>query len=117
LEQPTSMYPASRNRYPTAYYKRNQTARPLLPLTPDYQTAAAQTLVKDPTVYALTTPYPATWYTTSVGVGLNKNNQHVTFVSIQYNPIRYTPITGTLHIADTAEVTITYEPPTVHRFL
>jgi hypothetical protein len=86
-------------------------ALPLLPLTPEYQNLAAQTTYKDNAIYAMTTPYPETWYTSTVGVGLNKNNQHVTFVTIHYYPIRYTPATGTLHIADTADATITYTPP------
>jgi hypothetical protein len=86
-------------------------ALPLLPLTPEYQVLAASTTFKDSAIYAMTTPYPETWYTTTVGVGLNKNNQHVTYVTIHYYPIRYTPATGTLHIADTADVTITYTPP------
>lgn len=86
-------------------------ATPLLPLTPEYQSAAAQTTMKDDQTYAMTTPYPESWYTTKVGVGLNKNNEHVTFVTINYYPIRYTPTTGTLLIATTADVTVTYTPP------
>jgi hypothetical protein len=84
----------------------------MLPLTPEYQSIAVHAVMKDDKVYAMTTPYPETWYTTSVGVGLNKNNQHVTFVTIHYYPIRYTPATGTLHIANTADVSITYTTPT-----
>jgi hypothetical protein len=87
-------------------------ATQMLPLTPEYQSIAVHTIMKDEKIYAMTTPYPETWYTTTVGVGLNKNNQHVTFVSIHYYPIRYTPATGTLHIANAADVTITYTAPT-----
>ena len=83
----------------------------LLPLIPEYETIAAQTTLKDDQVYAMTTPYPETWYTTTVGVGLNKNNQHVTFLTVHYYPIRYTPATRTLMIAHTAKVTVTYTPP------
>jgi hypothetical protein len=87
-------------------------AAQMLLLSSEYQSAAAQSTQKDAKVYAMTTPYPETWYTTSVGVGLNKNNEHVTFVSIHYYPIRYTPATGTLHIANDADVTVTYTEPT-----
>ncbi len=84
----------------------------MLPLTPEYQSLATHTKVKDQQVYAMTTPYPETWFTTSIGVGLNKNNQHMTFVTIHYYPIRYTPSTGTLYLAQDADISITYTPPT-----
>jgi hypothetical protein len=92
-------------------------ATQMLPLTPEYQSIAAHTIMKDEKIYAMTAPYPETWYTITTGVGLNKNNQHVTFVSIHYYPIRYTPVTGTLHIANAADVTITYTAPTHTPFL
>jgi len=92
-------------------------ATQMLPLTPEYQSIAAHTIMKDEKIYAMTAPYPETWYTITTGVGLNKNNQHVTFVSIHYYPIRYTPATGTLHIANAADVTITYTAPTHTPFL
>lgn len=85
-------------------------AAALLPLTPEYQSIAAGTTMKDESIYAMTTPYPTTWYTTTTGVGLNKNNQHVTFLSIHYYPIRYTPATGTLQIANNADISVTYTP-------
>ena len=92
----------------------NQEIKPavqMIPLAVDYQNAAASTTMKDEQAYAMTTPYPETWFTTSTGVGLNKNNQHVTFVTIHYYPIRYTPATGTLHVATDADVSITYLEP------
>ena len=88
-----------------------QAAPALLPLTPDDQSIPAQTPMKDAQIYAMTTPYPQTWYTTKIGVGLNKNNEHVTFVTIDYYPVRYTPATGTLLIASQADYTLTYTPP------
>jgi hypothetical protein len=93
----------------------NQEIRPapqMLPLTPEYQSLATQTKVKDDQIYTMTTPYPETWFTTSIGVGLNKNNQHVTFVTLHYYPIRYTPSTGTLYIAQDSDISVTYTPPT-----
>jgi len=85
-------------------------ATQMLPLTPEYQSIAAGTTRKDESIYAMTAPYPTTWYTITTGVGLNKNNQHVTFLSIHYYPIRYTPATGTLQIANNADISITYTP-------
>lgn len=81
----------------------------MLPLLDDIQTTT--TITTDTAVYASTTPYPNTWYTTSIGVGLNAHNNHVTFVTLRYTPIRYTPATNTLLIAQSATATITYTPP------
>ena len=82
----------------------------LLPLTPEYQSLAAGTTMKDETVYAMKTPYPTTWFTSSITVGLNKDKEHVAFLSIHYYPIRYTPATGTIQIAQNADVKISYIP-------
>ncbi|MBN1281200.1 MAG: peptidase C25 [Candidatus Thermoplasmatota archaeon] len=87
-------------------------AAPLLPLTPEYESLSSWGVtMKDEQVYAQTTPYPATWYTTTTGVGLNKDHQHVTFVSVHYYPVRYTPATATLMVAHHADITVTYTPP------
>jgi len=91
----------------------NQEIKPaasLLPLTTEYQSIAAGTTMKDASIYAMTTPYPTTWYTTTTSVGLNKNNQHVTFLSIHYYPIRYTPATGIIQVAHNADIAVTYTP-------
>jgi len=91
-------------------------AQQMVPLTEEAQSIAASSTVKDATVYAMTTPYPETWFTTSIGVGLNKNNEHVTFVSVHYYPIRYIPASGTLQIATDADLSITYTAPTQSPF-
>ncbi len=88
----------------------------MLPLTPEYQSLAAYTRLKDERVYAMTTPYPDTWFTSSIGVGLNKDNQHVTFVSVHYYPIRYIPATGTLQIANNADISVDYVAPPQNPF-
>ena len=88
----------------------------MMPLTEEAQTLAASAPVKDTQVYEMATPYPETWFTTSIGVGLNKNNEHVTFVSIHYYPIRYTPATGTLHIASDADLSLAYSVPAHNPF-
>ncbi len=93
----------------------DQELRPCPPLLllsdDDSTTASTKTPFKDATVYTMQTPYPETWYTVSCGVGLNGNKKHVTFVSIHFYPIRYTPATGTLHIAGSADITISYTEP------
>lgn len=91
-------------------------AQQMVPLTEESQSVAASSTPKDAEIYAMTIPYPETWFTTSIGVGLNKNNEHVTFVAIHYYPIRYTPAAGTLHIASDADFSITYSAPTDNPF-
>jgi hypothetical protein len=88
-----------------------QPASVLLPLSPDYVTAALQVDMKDELVYSMTTPYPETWYTTTVSCGLNEHNQHITYLTIHYYPIRYTPISKTIHIAENADISISYTEP------
>ena len=88
-----------------------QPATALLPLSPEYVSLYSNAQVKDEQVYAMTTPYPETWYTTTISCGINEKNQHVTYLTIQYYPIRYTPSSGVLHIAETADISISYRQP------
>jgi len=83
----------------------------LLPLTPDYVSYATDFHMKDETVYAMNTPYPETWYTTKITCGLNDNKEHVTFVTVHYYPVRYTPSSSTLTMAETADIHLTYTQP------
>ncbi|MEM4258756.1 MAG: C25 family cysteine peptidase [Candidatus Thermoplasmatota archaeon] len=84
---------------------------PMLLLTDTLDTEKHDTITKDPTIYSMTTPYPSTWYSTKIGVGLNKNNQRVTFVSVHIYPLRYTPTTRRLTIAKTTEIHVSYTSP------
>jgi hypothetical protein len=83
---------------------------PLLPLTLAEQSSGI-TPVKDEAVYGMTTPFPSTWYSLSCGVGLNAENNRVTHATIKFYPVRYTPATGMLLVADGATATITYSMP------
>jgi len=82
----------------------------LIPLVDDAQ-GQTQAIRKDTAVYASATPYPSSWFSSSIGVGLNAKNDRVTFVTLRYTPVRYNPATDTLLIATTAAATITYTPP------
>lgn len=42
-------------------------------------------------VYSSVEAYPSSWYSVTMGAGLNKNNQHVLFVSCHITPARYLP--------------------------
>ncbi len=47
--------------------------------------------LRNETVYAITDPYPSTWYTITSGAGLNKQNHRTLFITIHITPARYSP--------------------------
>jgi hypothetical protein len=47
--------------------------------------------ILDQTVYTSTDPTPSTWFTYTTGAGLNAENEHVIFLSVQITPVRFLP--------------------------
>lgn len=70
-----------------------------------------RTTTKDQQLYTTNQLYPDTWYTTSIGCGLNNRNQPVTHVSLNVYPTRYNPFKQQLISLASADITITYTPP------
>ena len=66
---------------------------------------------KDLEVYSSEEPFPSAWYSYRVGCGLNADNKRVTHVAINTFPIRYAPALGKLYVAESADITITYDQP------
>lgn len=64
---------------------------------------------KNEKIYASNELFPSAWYSYHVGCGLNADNERVTHVAIHTFPVRYIPATGKLFVAESADVTITYE--------
>jgi len=79
-----------------------------LPLSPNVEYTPPG---KDTALYDSVEPFPTSWYSYNVGCGLNGQMEHVTFVTVSLVPVRYIPAKDTLLVADQAEVTITYDPP------
>jgi hypothetical protein len=79
----------------------------MLPLSDDYS-SNIKTPYKDESIYESTSFYPETWFNYKVGVGLNDDNEHVTFVVIDYYPVRYSPASNILYTTKNADVTLTY---------
>jgi len=50
------------------------------------------------------------YYTT--GSGLNEESNHVTFLTVQVFPVRYSPGTDTITHLNQCLISITYTPPT-----
>lgn len=74
---------------------------------PDYE-APSQ---KDSAIYQSTEPYPPEWYRFNVGVGVNDNYEHVTYVTVHVYPMQYTPASNVIRVARNADITITYTAP------
>ncbi len=60
--------------------------------------------------------YPDNWFSYNVGVGLDKNNNHVTYLTIRTYPVRYTPNSDTIYYADKVDVTYSYKIPDTNPF-
>jgi len=50
----------------------------------------------DCAIYKKDTLFPEEWYKIRSTAGLNKANQHTTFLSIQFNPVRYNSVKNTI---------------------
>jgi hypothetical protein len=59
-------------------------------------------------IYDSNNLYPANWVSYHTGAGLDENNQHKTFVTIDTYPVRYAPASDMISYAENIDVTITY---------
>lgn len=66
----------------------------------------------DEGAYSSQEDYPEQWMTYSTGGGLNKENKHVTFLTLQVFPVRYSLKTNTLTYLTQCQMTVTYVPST-----
>jgi hypothetical protein len=60
--------------------------------------------------------YPEDWYSYDVGVGLDENMNHVTFVTVRVFPVRYSPKTDTIKYIKNMDLDITYTGPSGNPF-
>ena len=65
--------------------------------------------VKDENVYGNPDYFPYTWYSYNVGCGINSIGRHVTYVVVYVYPIRYSPPTGSLKLAEKIDIKIGYK--------
>jgi hypothetical protein len=70
----------------------------------------------DESIYGSNQMYPDNWFSYDVGVGLDKNNNHVTYLTIRTYPVRYTPNSDTIYYADKVDVTYSYKIPDTNPF-
>jgi hypothetical protein len=81
------------------------------PLPESSITNAVSHLARDEQIYQSSTPYPAESYHYNVGVGINAHAQHVTYVTVHWYPIQYTPAHNCITITPTADISVIYTPP------
>jgi len=55
--------------------------------------------------------YPTNWYTITKAAGINKNGEHVLFVFLKINPVRYKPLSGEIHYIENFEIQINCDIP------
>jgi hypothetical protein len=65
--------------------------------------------IKDESVYRSSSFYPDSWYDYNMGVGLD-GKEHVTYLTIQFYPVRYSPKNNMINYASNVYITIKYEP-------
>jgi hypothetical protein len=67
-------------------------------------------------IYNSDSVYPNDWFAYHTGAGLDENNRHVTFLTINTYPVRYSPSTDTIYYTDDIEITVTYDAPATTPF-
>ncbi|MFO7677363.1 MAG: C25 family cysteine peptidase [Thermoplasmatota archaeon] len=80
-----------------------------LPLSP-YSDAIHQSQ-KDKSIYGKDEIYPHEWVGYHTSCGLNADAQRVTHLTVNFFPVRYSPAGGILTVAETIDLTITYDAP------
>ena len=79
-----------------------------VPLTEEIHNVVVKSK-KDVEVYTSRELFPSAWYRYDIGCGLNAANERITYVTIHLFPVRYIPAEGKLFLAESADITITYE--------
>ncbi len=66
---------------------------------------------KNENIYNSNALFPESWYLYKLAGGLNRNNEHTTFLTIQMNPVKYNPIKDNLQFVSFIKLEISYEEP------
>jgi len=87
--------------------KKIQPAPQPVPLLPE-KTIGSQVYKEDKKIYSENELYPKSWYTYSLGVGIN-NNKNVLFLRIHIYPVRYNPVDNRIYYINDVDIKISYE--------
>lgn len=91
-------------------------ASALIPLTVYEYEIKSKGSIKDEAVYSSTNAYPDTWGDYKVTCGINKNNEPISYVTIDIFPIQYYPLKDSLTITENVDIKLTYELPSDNPF-
>ncbi len=100
-------------RVTTTLEKQVKPAPALLPLTAFETDASVQGMkpIKDESIYQSAEGYPEEVFSYRVGCGMNKDQDLVTFVTVDYYPVRYYPALDKLTATEDAIITVSYTQP------
>ncbi|MBU0498395.1 MAG: hypothetical protein KKC68_00680 [Candidatus Thermoplasmatota archaeon] len=79
---------------------------------PTYDAPTTHYLQPNTQIYTTDTLFPETWYSYHLTGGLNRNNEHVTILTLQLYPLRYNPVQHSIHSIESITLDITATPPT-----
>jgi len=91
-------------------------ASAMLPLTVSSEISQSAVKQMDLSIYTKNAFYPETMYNTKIGVGLNNDHEHVTFVTIEWYPVQYNPTSGKLMINENMDIDISYKTSDTQAF-
>ncbi|KYK29405.1 hypothetical protein AYK20_05510 [Thermoplasmatales archaeon SG8-52-1] len=86
------------------------------PVTPDLDAPTEIQYIMDDSIYNSNELYPTNWFDYYVGVGLDENKVHKTFLIVRAFPVRYSPGTDTLNYIENIELTVSYLIPDSYPF-
>jgi len=66
---------------------------------------------KNDEIYQSNQLFPDSWYSYKLTGGLNRNKEHTTFLTIQFNPVKYNPYKDKIQFINSINLKITYEEP------
>jgi hypothetical protein len=88
----------------------NDIAPAMQPVT-STETISQHELIYDFSIYQKDSLFPESWYNIRSSAGLNRANEHTTFLSIQFNPVRYNPVQRIISSITSINLEITVEQP------
>ena len=77
----------------------------------DYNEKIIDKVEKNKEIYSSNKFYPENWFSYKLVGGLNRDNEHTTFLTVQINPIRYNPFEDTIQSINFIKLEINYEEP------
>lgn len=72
--------------------------------------------ILDEAIYNSDDVFPNDWFSYDVGVGLDKNMEHKTILTINSYPVRYNALTNTIYYVKNIDLTIKFNEPTTNPF-